>query len=262
MTLWSSTTHPANKTCNMAQWNPWHGCTKISPGCLNCYVYRRDSAVGRDSTVVCRTNDFTLPIKRRRNGEYKLSSEDGTVYTCFTSDFFHPDADTWRSEAWAMIRERRDLKFFFVTKRPDRFYVSLPEDWGEGYPNVHICCTCENQAMADARLPLFLNLPIAKRSIIHEPMLEKIDISKYLAEYACKIESVTCGGESGRDARVCDYEWILHTRAQCVKYGVAFNFKQTGARFRKDGRLYSIERKLQQSQASRAGINFTPTERQ
>ncbi len=54
-----------------------------------------------------------------------------------------------------MMRLRRDLQFFFVTKRIDRFYAVLPEDWGAGYDNVTIACTVENQAMADYRLPLF-----------------------------------------------------------------------------------------------------------
>ena len=66
-----------------------------------------------------------------------------------TSDFFHPDADEWRKEAWSMMRTRADFDFFFVTKRPERFHVNLPDNWGDGYPNVHICCTCENQYMAD-----------------------------------------------------------------------------------------------------------------
>ena len=72
------------------------------------------------------------------------------------SDFFHPDADEWRPEAWAIMKERSDLDSVFVTKRPERFSVGLSKDWENGYENVHICCTCENQHMADKRLPLFL----------------------------------------------------------------------------------------------------------
>lgn len=60
---------------------------------------------------------------------------------------------------------------FIVTKRPERFFKELPEDWGDGYENVHICCTCENQATADKKLSVFLELPIKHKSIIHEPML-------------------------------------------------------------------------------------------
>lgn len=132
----------------MANWNPWHGCHKISEGCKNCYVYRQDAMYGKDSFIVAKTENFSLPIKRKRNGEYKLQSGD-LVYTCFTSDFFVEDADQWRIEAYKMIRERQDLNFLIITKRIDRFYINLPKDWNDGYNNVIICCTVENQDRAD-----------------------------------------------------------------------------------------------------------------
>ena len=80
----------------MAIWNPWHGCHKISPGCRNCYVYRRDGTFGKDSSIVSRTGAFDLPLKRNRQKEYKLTAEDNPVYTCMTSDFFIEEADGWR----------------------------------------------------------------------------------------------------------------------------------------------------------------------
>ena len=72
----------------MAIWNPWHGCKKISPGCYNCYVYRRDAEFGKDSSIVTKTAMFDLPLKRNRKKEYKLQPESEPVYTCMTSDFF------------------------------------------------------------------------------------------------------------------------------------------------------------------------------
>ena len=244
----------------MPIWNPWHGCTKISPGCSKCYVYRRDAMYGKDTSVVAKTSAFSLPIRKNRQKQYKLLPEDGVVYTCFTSDFFHPDADAWRPEAWAMMKERSDLQFYFITKRPNRFYEGLPEDWGEGYDNVTICCTCENQYMADRRLPVFLELPIRHKEIIHEPMLGPINIEPYLEKYGSGIEGVSCGGESGDDARVLDYAWVLETHIQCVKYGVPFSFHQTGYHFKKGERLYTIPRKDQHDQAKKAGLDYVPGE--
>lgn len=240
----------------MPIWNPWHGCTKISTGCANCYVYRRDAEFGKDASVVTKTSSFDLPVKRNRQKQYKMQPEDGIVYTCFTSDFFHKTADEWRPEAWAMIRERSDLEFYFITKRPHRFEKGLPADWGEGYENVTIGCTCENQFMADKRLPVFLELPIRHKQIIHEPMLERINIEKYLEKYADRIECVSCGGESGEGARVLDYAWVLETHIQCVKYGVPFSFHQTGSCFVKGGKRYHIDRKYQESQAKKAGLDY------
>lgn len=179
---------------NSIVWNPWHGCTKLSPGCRYCYVYRQDAMYGSEisSSEVRKTANFGLPLKRRRDRLYKI--EPGTtVYTCFTSDFWLSDADGWRDEAWAMIRERRDLTFIFFTKRIDRYEHCLPADWGGGYENVVIGCTVENQAMADYRLPIFRQLPIHHRLIIAAPLLEAIDLSAYLDE---RIAEVSVGGGS------------------------------------------------------------------
>ena len=233
-------------------WNLWHGCHKKSEGCLHCYVYRRDAEFEKDSSVVTKTASFDLPVRRNRKGEWKVPS--GTLmWTCFTSDFFIEEADKWREDAWLMIQQRSDLHFFMVTKRPERILQCLPDDWGEGYEHVTICCTMENQRRTDERLQIFRDLPIRHKAIICEPLLDNIDFRHRLSSWC---EQVTVGGESGHEARVCDYAWVLAIRQQCMASGVSFHFKQTGALFRKDGRLYHIPRKLQMSQAHRAGIDF------
>jgi len=170
-----------------------------------------------------------------------------------TSDFFLDKADEWRKEAWAMIKIRQDLRFFIFTKRIDRFCVSLPADWEEGYENVIIGCTVENQAMADYRLPIFSKLPIKHKVIIVAPMLEKMDISAYLND---TIEEVAVSGESGAEARTCDYNWFLDIRRQCVEKDIPFCFHQTGAKLLKNGKLYRIHRRHQISQAYKANINY------
>ena len=111
----------------MSIWNPWHGCHKISEGCLNCYMFRRDALYDKDSTVVTKTANFNAPVKRKRDGSYAIQS--GVVYACMTSDFFIEEADEWRKDAWRFIRERSDLHFVIITKRIHRFEVSLPDDW-------------------------------------------------------------------------------------------------------------------------------------
>jgi len=232
-------------------WNPWHGCHKISAGCMHCYVYRGDGRHGRNASEVHKTNDFYLPIAHARNGSYKIPPG-SFIWTCFTSDFLLANADAWRSEAWRMIRERSDCDFLFITKRITRFMECLPKDWGVGYPNVSICCTVENQAKVDERLPVFQTAPIAHKMIVCEPLLEQIDLSPYLGDW---VESVTVGGASGDEARVCDYAWILDIRDQCLAANVPFRFKQTGANFVKDGKRYAIPRKLQHAQARKANIN-------
>ncbi|MEA4919470.1 MAG: DUF5131 family protein [Clostridiaceae bacterium] len=238
----------------MAGWNPWHGCHKLSEGCRHCYVYRIDERHGRDSSVVSRNKDFDLPIRRSRSGEYKIKAGE-TVYTCFSSDFFVEDADDWRLEAWDIMRQRPDLHFFMITKRIDRFEKCIPADWGSGYENVTVCCTVENQRMADYRLPIYLSSPIRHKCLACEPLLEGINLARYLE--SGEIKNIVCGGESGLEARPCRYEWVLSLRQQCAVAGIGFYFKQTGAHFVKDGKQYTVPRKLQHSQAKRAGINIT-----
>lgn len=232
-------------------WNPWHGCVKYSEGCRLCYVYRRDESIGRNAREIYRTKDFDLPLRKNRAGDYKIPS--GTsVFLCMTSDFFLDLADPWRGEIWDIIRQRSDLRFTVITKRIERFSKCLPADWGNGWEHVTIACTIENQAACDRRFPIFIKAPIRHKMIVCEPLLSAIDMRAYLTP---EIEFLTCGGESGPGAHICDYDWILSLREQCLDCGVRFSFKQTGANFRKDGKLYHIERKFQHSQAKKAGIN-------
>lgn len=237
-----------------ADWNPWHGCTKISPGCKYCYVYRQDEMYGSTlASSLCRkTGAFALPMKRRRDGSYKIPPGK-IVFTCFTSDFLLEDADPWRAECWRMMRQRSDCWFYFFTKRIHRLADCLPPDWGEGYDNVLIGCTVENQDRANYRLPIFLDLPIKHRSIIASPLLERLDLRPYLDD---RIEEVATGGESGVEARPCDYDWILDLRRQCVEKDIPFRFHQTGAYFIKDGRMYRVRRRYQLSQARKANIDY------
>lgn len=60
-------------------WNLWHGCHKLSAGCKHCYVYRGDARREVDSSVVVRTKNFDLPLRKKRNGEFKIPP--GTLST-------------------------------------------------------------------------------------------------------------------------------------------------------------------------------------
>ena len=231
-------------------WNPWHGCARVSEGCKNCYVFRIDEAHGKDGGEVRLNSEFLLPLKTGRDG-YKMESGE-TVYTCFSSDFLLEAADEWRADVWKMMRVRSDLHFVFFTKRIARLASALPEDWGTGYPNVTVGCTVENQRRADERLPIFLELPIAQREIVCEPLLSAIDLVPYLDRR--RIAGVSVGGESGSAARVCDFAWVKQIRHDCVQAGIPFSYHQTGARLYKDGRLYQIPRTEQHRQAQRASF--------
>lgn len=240
------------------EWNPWHGCTKISPGCRYCYVYRQDEMYGSEiASNLCRkTGNFDLPIKRKRDKTWKIESGN-VVFTCFTSDFLLNDADQWRPDCWQMMKTRSDLWFYFFTKRIDRFADCVPPDWGEGYENVMVGCTIENQEMTDYRLPIFKSVPIRHKRIIVAPMIGPIDLTPYLDP---TIEEIAVSGESGQNARPCNYDWILDIRRQCIAHDIPFRFHQTGARLIKDGKTYHIPRCYQLSQAQKANIDY-PTDK-
>ncbi len=235
-----------------AHWNPWHGCEKISRGCKNCYVFRIDAAYEKSGADLRLNADFLLPLKEGRKG-YKIPSGE-SVYTCFSSDFLLEGADAWREDAWRMMKLRSDLHFIFFTKRIHRLEAVLPADWGEGYSNVTIGCTCEDQEMADLRLPIFLKLPICHRVIVCEPLLSAIDLSPYLDRRL--IEEVVAGGESGEGARLCDFAWVQKISEDCRKADIDFHYHQTGALLRRDGKIYKVPRARQHSQAQRAHIDY------
>ena len=240
----------------MNGYNPWHGCHKYSEGCLNCYIYSMDKQFDRDTTVVKKTKSYDLIIKTDRNGMYRFKPDYTDVYTCLSSDFFIEEADKWRLDVWSMIKKRNDLNFLIITKRINRFYQCLPNDWQDGYDNVTIIVTIENQKCLEKRLPLFNELPIKHKQLNCEPLLETLDFKDYLKKGA--ITKVTVGGESGINARPCDFNLVKAIRQQCISAQVAFSFKQTGANFIKDGKQYKITKKDQHIQAKKSNIDYQP----
>ena len=237
----------------MVIWNPWHGCRKVSEGCRHCYMYYLDAKRGIDTSVIYRTASFDLPVRRGRDGRYKLPPG-MKLYVGLSSDFFIEEADEWRAEIWRMMRQRSDILFKLLTKRASRIRQCLPEDWGEGYPNVEIGITVEDQRAADERMPILVSLPARHKAVTCAPFIGPVEIEKYLAT-GC-IDYVACGGENYDGARPCRYEWVSSLSEQCRRQSVSFTFFETGTRFEKDGRRYHIPNKtLQSEQAHRSGLS-------
>ncbi len=234
----------------MAMWNPWRGCKKCSDGCFHCYIHKGDAKRNVNTNEIVKTKDFEKPIEKLKNGTFKMKS--GIVYLCFSTDFLIEDADIWRDECWKMIKMRQDCTFLFLTKRIDRFMRCIPDDWGDGYDNVVVCCTIENQKNADYKLSILKDLPIKHKCITAQPLLEKIDIEKYLDG----IELVVVGGESDIFARPLNFDWVLSIREQCKRANVNFEFRQCGTYFIKDGKQYRIQTKDLMRQAKLSNIDY------
>lgn len=235
----------------MAMWSPWRGCHRYSEGCKFCYIHKGDGKRGIDTNTIVKTENFDAPAVRTKKGEYKIKPGQ-TVYLCFSTDFLIEEADGWRKDCWAMMRERPDLHFIFLTKRIERFMQCIPGDWGEGYPNVTVGCTIENQERAEFRLSIFDSLPIQHKNIICQPLIGPIDLESHLDG----VELVVVGGESDYHARPLNYDWVLSIRDQCVRKDVHFEFRQCGTHFIKDGKKYTLNVRDLCSQARKAGINL------
>lgn len=237
----------------MSIWNPWIGCHKKSEGCYNCYIHRANVRKGIDTKWIHQTDDFYKVVAKDKKGAYKIKSGQ-MVYICFNSDFLIEEADAWRVEAWDMIRERSDLNFLFLTKRIERFSIGLPSDFTNAFTHVTVGVSVENQARADERIPLLKAAPITHKMIILQPMLEPIEIEAYLD---ASIELVVVGGESGKDLRPLDFDWVLSVREQCVRRNVSFEFRQLGSTFIKDGKTYYLNTAQLCAQARKADIGYT-----
>jgi hypothetical protein len=153
------------------------------------------------------------------------------------------------------MRTRRDVKFFLLTKRPERVAQCLPWDWDHGWENVFFNVTCENQRRADERIPILLDLPFRHKGIMCAPFIGPVSIAAYLP--AGQIEQVICGGENYDGARPCDFDWVKALQAECVAADVTFCFIETGTHFIKDGKHYHLpDKQIQSQMACKSGVNY------
>ena len=234
-------------------WNPWRGCTRVSAGCRFCYMFSAQKRYGNDPSVVVRTKTWAQPFKWQREAERDCVHR-WLVFVCSWSDFFHEDADQWRDDAWDVIRRCPGLIFQILTKRPKRIVGCLPADWGDGYPNVWLGVSVEDQKAADERIPILLKIPAAVRFLSCEPLLGEIDLCKWLDPLGGvdrttrrlieqgllnrdqsdslrrnTIDWVIVGGESGHGARLMIPEWAWEIQHACNRASVPCFIKQMGS---------------------------------
>ena len=201
-------------------WNPWHGCTKVSPGCKYCYMFRDKERYGLDPNEVAKSKTmFKGPLRLKKPSN---------IFTCSWSDFFIEEADEWRNEAWEIIKQTPHHTYQILTKRPERIKDCLPEDWGQGYSNVLLGVSVENNDLTH-RIDTLLATPAKYRFVSFEPLLELIP---WKPEFAA-LDWIIIGGESGNKTGKYKYryfsdQWLMpfiyHTRIS----GPALFIKQLG----------------------------------
>ena len=202
-------------------WNPTTGCTKISPGCQNCYaenMARRLKAMG----VKGYQNGFVLTLQPNRLQE-PLGRKKPTVYFVNSmSDLFHEDIpDGYILQVFDVIKHAHQHTFQILTKRSERM-VDLVKSY-DVPENAWIGVTVENRKYGIPRIDKLRQVNASVRFLSIEPLLED------LGPLGLKnIQWVIVGGESGPRARPMKLEWIKGVKQQCEKYHVSFFFKQWG----------------------------------
>lgn len=205
-----------------ATWNPFYGCSKVSEGCKNCYMYRDQVRYGNNPAIVQKSKtNFDKPLKWK---EPKL------IFTCSWSDFFIEEGDQYRDELWRIIKATPHHTYQILTKRPERIQQCLPADWGNGYDNVWLGISAENQQRYTERNSIFLHVPAKTKFMSIEPLLEQIVLNTGMANY---YDWVIVGGESGNlegkfKARDCKLQWIDSIVQQCAMAHVPVFVKQLG----------------------------------
>ena len=242
--------------------NPWIGCTKVSDGCTNCYAEAQNSfrkwngGVWGKGTPRKRTSvaNWRKPVQWNA-----VAAEAGAsmlrrprVFCSSLADVFDSEVDpAWRADLFALIKATPRLDWQLLTKRPHNIANMLPADWGDGWSNVWLGTTVEDQKAADLRVPVLLEIPARIRFLSCEPLIGPVvlrgayegcgDCDPCIAGQRCSmgahlkalhpegIHWVICGGESGSKARPMELEWARALKAQCEAGGAAFFFKQTGS---------------------------------
>ena len=209
--------------------NPWIGCQQVSPGCLNCYaetlVTWRGWTQWGPGGERTRTSEkyWKQPFRWERRAE--TSDQRERVFCASLADVFDNQApEGARKDLWELIRQTPHLDWQLLTKRPQNMEEMLPPDWGEGYPNVWLGISSENQEEYDRRWPLLAATPAALRFISYEPALGGLT----LAGHEARPDWLIWGGESGRDCRPMDPMWARRITTECREAGVAVFGKQWG----------------------------------
>jgi len=215
--------------------NPWIGCQKVSPGCDNCYAeammdhrYKKVQWGAHGERKRTSEQNWKKPIQwnaqarafRKENGHRPR------VFCASLADVFDNQVDSsWRNDLFALIRKCNKLDWLVLTKRPENIEKMLPSDWRDGYPNVWLGTTAEDQTQFDFRWKRLKKVPAVIRFISYEPALGPVR----LPSNGSLPDWLISGGESGAGARTLRPQWVRDVIADCHRFGVAPFHKQWGS---------------------------------
>ncbi len=220
---WTDSTH-----------HPWWGCTKIAPGCDNCYANALDKRTGGSHwgkgsiPRILSDNNWRKPHQWNRKAQN--SGKPHNVFCGSMCDWADKNApECQRDRLWNVIRETPYLRWQLLIKRAPNIKKYLPKDWGAGYSNVWLGVTVENRKNGLKRIDFLRDIPARIRFLSIEPLLEDIGLIDLTG-----IQWVIVGGESGPGARPMHTDWFESIEHQCREQNVPLFFKQWGSKGRQD----------------------------
>ena len=211
--------------------NPWWGCTKVSPACDHCYAETWARRFGFDIWSTGRPRRFLgdaywqQPL--RWNAAAARAGRRERVFCASMADVFEwgKSLTPWRHRLWRLVEETPQLDWLLLTKRPHLVRRLAP--WDDDWPdNVWLGTTVESQRWVNKRLPHLAETRARVRFLSCEPLLDQVDIKSWLEQNA--IQWVIAGGESGPSARPSDPRWFHVLRDHCLAHQPPFHFKQWG----------------------------------
>ena len=215
--------------------NPWIGCTKVSPACDNCYaetfVANRmgKPQLWQGERQRTSANNWKLPLTWDRQAE--RAGVRRKVFCASLADVFDNQVPYgWRDDLWHLIAHTPHLDWLLLTKRPKnilRMPPRMPRYPAWPWPNVWLGTTVENQDQLGHRLSHLLSVPATVHFLSVEPMLSRIRLPA-ADTWWFALDWVICGGESGPNARPLHPAWATDLRDQCRAAGIPFFFKQWG----------------------------------
>ena len=238
--------------------NPWVGCTKVSPGCDHCYAEARmDTRLNVVSWGAGqprkRTKTWGDPVRwnARHEAFFAAHGRRQRVFCASLADVFDNEVDPeWRRDLFRLIAHTKNLDWLALTKRIGNAAQMLQEtvgsfgfDWAANpWDHVWLGATIVDQVEADRDIPKLLATPAAVRFLSIEPLLGPVDLAYVRARISAGRSGITravcyprgepwvdwviVGGESGHKARPMHPDWARSLRDQCAAAGVPFFMKQ------------------------------------
>ncbi len=214
-------------------WNPVTGCSRVSPGCDNCYMFALYPRLRGMGVPGYSSSPDIVQIHPERLAWPLTWTKPRRVFVNSMSDAFHKDVpDEFLLSMFQVMKRSIDRSghvFQILTKRPGRAVAwwqkhdsHFPAGWPE---NIWIGTSVENQKYAP-RLTVLARLPAPVRFASVEPLLGPVDLSDWLA--AGSLSWVIVGGESGQRARPLELEWVESLKWQCEENVVPLFVKQLG----------------------------------